>query len=431
MRSARTVVEARLPDLPYGALMNVVYAEAAAAFEQLTLTDADDTLTWQADGAWPNTFRKARFLSAVDHVQLDRLRYLVMQALDGLFREVDALIGPFMTGPMLVASNFTGHPCLHLRAGFADLPARGEASLGAGRLTTGEARAETASPDRAAGRLAVGPALSRGPADGAGPGARGAARRRPSTSGDHPPRPTRAQGAPPRRSDMRRRHLFTLSAVALAAALAGPAAAQDEPRSGGTLVWGHSETTQNLDIHQTGTASTGRVLENVHDAIVTVDDELTVVPSLAESFEQSEDGLTYTFRLREGVTFHDGSELTSADVKYSFERVMDPETGAVNFEVFNDVASIETPDDLTVVVTLNQVNAPFLSRLAENGAGADHPRGLGRDAGNGARGRRPLPLRAPRLRPGGRARPLRRLLGRPRPPRRACSRARSPSPRCG
>lgn len=133
------VVEASLPDLPYGALMNVVYAEAAAAFEALTLSGDDDRLTWQADGAWPNTFRKARFLSAVDHVQLDRLRYLVMRALDGLFGEVDALIGPFSTGPMLVASNFTGHPCLHLRAGFDDLPTRGEASLGAGKLTTGEA----------------------------------------------------------------------------------------------------------------------------------------------------------------------------------------------------------------------------------------------------------------------------------------------------
>ena len=180
---------------------------------------------------------------------------------------------------------------------------------------------------------------------------------------------------------MRRRDLFPLPAAALAVALAGPAAAQDEPRTGGTLVWGHSETTQNLDIHQTGTASTGRVLENVHDAIVTVDEELTVIPSLAESFEQSEDGLTYTFRLRPGVTFHDGSDLTSADVKYSFERVMDPETGAVNFEVFNDVASIETPDDLTVVVTLDQVNAPFLSRLAENGAGAVIPEGSGEAQG--------------------------------------------------
>ncbi|MFC2969583.1 amidase [Acidimangrovimonas pyrenivorans] len=133
------VVEVSLPDLPYGALMNILYAEAAATFEELTLTDADDTLTWQDDGAWPNTFRKARFLSAVDHVQLDRLRYQVMLALDGLFAEVDALIGPFMTGPMLVASNFTGHPCLHLRAGFLDLGTRGMASLGAGKLTTGEA----------------------------------------------------------------------------------------------------------------------------------------------------------------------------------------------------------------------------------------------------------------------------------------------------
>ena len=133
------VVAVSLPDLPYGALMNILYAEAAAAFEDLTLSNVDDTLTWQDDGAWPNTFRKARFLSAVDHVQLDRLRYQVMLALDGLFHDVDALIGPFMTGPMLVASNFTGHPCLHLRAGFLDLGTRSLASLGAGKLTTGEA----------------------------------------------------------------------------------------------------------------------------------------------------------------------------------------------------------------------------------------------------------------------------------------------------
>lgn len=132
------VVEVSLPDLPYGALMNILYAEASAAFEELTLSGLDDTLTWQDDGAWPNTFRKARFLSAVDHVQLDRLRYQVMLALDGLFQDVDALIGPFMTGPMLVASNFTGHPCVHLRAGFLDLGTRGAASLGAGKLTTGE-----------------------------------------------------------------------------------------------------------------------------------------------------------------------------------------------------------------------------------------------------------------------------------------------------
>jgi Asp-tRNA(Asn)/Glu-tRNA(Gln) amidotransferase A subunit family amidase len=136
------VVEVSLPALPYETLMNVVYAEAAAAFEDLTLSDVDDTLKWQGDGAWPNTFRKARFLSAVDHVQLDRLRYQVMLALDELFTKVDAVIGPFMTGPMLIASNFTGHPCLHLRAGFLKLATRGAASLGSGKLTTGEPEAE-------------------------------------------------------------------------------------------------------------------------------------------------------------------------------------------------------------------------------------------------------------------------------------------------
>ena len=134
-----TVVEAHLRDLPYGALMNILFAEAAASFEDLTLSNLDDTLTWQDAAAWPNAMRKARFLSAVDHVQLDRLRYLAMQALDEMFTQVDVLIGPFMTGPMLIASNFTGHPCLHLRAGFEDLGTRSPASLASGALTTGEA----------------------------------------------------------------------------------------------------------------------------------------------------------------------------------------------------------------------------------------------------------------------------------------------------
>jgi Asp-tRNA(Asn)/Glu-tRNA(Gln) amidotransferase A subunit family amidase len=133
------VREVSIEDLPYGALMNVVYAEAAAAFEDLTLSGADDTLTWQDTGAWPNTMRKARFLSAVDHVNLDRLRYRAMQAVGEMMGGVDALIGPFMTGPMLVASNFTGHPCVHLRAGFSQTATRSPASLGAGKLTTGEA----------------------------------------------------------------------------------------------------------------------------------------------------------------------------------------------------------------------------------------------------------------------------------------------------
>jgi len=133
------MIEAHLPDLPYDSLIATLYAEAAATFEQLTLNDSDDQLRRQDQGAWPNAFRKARFLSAVDHVQLDRLRRKVMEALAGLFRDIDVLVGPFSTGPMLIASNFTGHPCLHLPAGFHHVPTRSELSLAEGRLDLGGA----------------------------------------------------------------------------------------------------------------------------------------------------------------------------------------------------------------------------------------------------------------------------------------------------
>jgi Asp-tRNA(Asn)/Glu-tRNA(Gln) amidotransferase A subunit family amidase len=117
------------PDLPYDALMGILFAEAAAAFEDLTLSGRDDLLTWQDSDAWPNQFRKARFLSAVDHVQLDRLRRLVMRQMDAAFRDADVIIGPSGAGPMLVISNFTGHPCLCLPAGLRRAATRGQVSL--------------------------------------------------------------------------------------------------------------------------------------------------------------------------------------------------------------------------------------------------------------------------------------------------------------
>lgn len=193
----------------------------------------------------------------------------------------------------------------------------------------------------------------------------------------------------------RRDFLRSTTAIMGTGALAGaglPAMvwAETTPVTGGTLIWGHSETTQNLDMHQTGTASSGRVLQNIHASIVTVDKNLNVIPNLAESFEVAADGLSYTFKLRSGVKFHDGQPMTSADVKYSFERCKDPATGAVNFEVFNNVAAIETPDDLTVVVKMSAVNAPFLSRLAENGAGVVMPKDSGPTQGTHPMGAGPF-----------------------------------------
>jgi Asp-tRNA(Asn)/Glu-tRNA(Gln) amidotransferase A subunit family amidase len=113
-----------LPHLPYDALRHLLFAEAAAAFEELTLEDTDDTLARQDAGAWPNSFRKARFLSAVDHIQLDRLRRRVMQEMDALFSRVDVLLAPATTGHMTLIGNMTGHPCLSIRAGFTEMRTR-------------------------------------------------------------------------------------------------------------------------------------------------------------------------------------------------------------------------------------------------------------------------------------------------------------------
>jgi Asp-tRNA(Asn)/Glu-tRNA(Gln) amidotransferase A subunit family amidase len=107
-------------DLPYDALRHILFAEAAAAFEELTLESTDDTLTRQDPGAWPNSFRKARFLSAVDHIQLDRLRRRVMQEMDAICSKVDVVLAPTIAGKMTLIGNMTGHPCLTIRAGFTE-----------------------------------------------------------------------------------------------------------------------------------------------------------------------------------------------------------------------------------------------------------------------------------------------------------------------
>ncbi len=113
-----------LPDLPYGVLFLSLLAESAAAFEELTLSGRDDQLVWQDDEAWPNTFRQIRFLSSVDYVQLDRLRRKTMLAMDDVMAKVDVLITPNYAADLLTITNYTGHPCLTLRAGYHDSPIR-------------------------------------------------------------------------------------------------------------------------------------------------------------------------------------------------------------------------------------------------------------------------------------------------------------------
>jgi Asp-tRNA(Asn)/Glu-tRNA(Gln) amidotransferase A subunit family amidase len=107
-----------LPDWPYDSLNLMLFAEAAAAFEELTLSNRDDELKAQVPDAWPNQFREARFLSAVDFVQADRLRRKVAAEMARLMSQVDLLLVPSLRDEMLVISNNTGHPSLTLRTGF-------------------------------------------------------------------------------------------------------------------------------------------------------------------------------------------------------------------------------------------------------------------------------------------------------------------------
>jgi len=116
-----TSVEVSIPDWPYDSLDIILFAEAAAAFEELTLSHGIDQLKAQVPDAWPNIFRQSRFLSAVDFVQADRLRRKVAQEMARVFTEVDLLLVPSLRDEMLTLTNFTGHPSLTLRAGFVQV----------------------------------------------------------------------------------------------------------------------------------------------------------------------------------------------------------------------------------------------------------------------------------------------------------------------
>jgi Asp-tRNA(Asn)/Glu-tRNA(Gln) amidotransferase A subunit family amidase len=113
--------EVSLPDWPYDSLQLILFAEAAAAFEDLTLSHKVDQLKVQVPDAWPNLFRQSRFLSAVDFVQSDRFRRKVANEMARVFSQVDLLLVPSLRDEMLTITNFTGQPSLTLRAGFVQV----------------------------------------------------------------------------------------------------------------------------------------------------------------------------------------------------------------------------------------------------------------------------------------------------------------------
>jgi Asp-tRNA(Asn)/Glu-tRNA(Gln) amidotransferase A subunit family amidase len=106
-----TLLPVELPDLPYGAITPLLSAEGAAAFDTLTRSGRDQLLTGQRPGDWPNSFRVAHLYSAVDYIQANRARSLVIAGLHRLFQQVDVIVTPSQ-GPQLSATNLSGHPAV-------------------------------------------------------------------------------------------------------------------------------------------------------------------------------------------------------------------------------------------------------------------------------------------------------------------------------
>ncbi|MBS0244862.1 MAG: ABC transporter substrate-binding protein, partial [Proteobacteria bacterium] len=144
-------------------------------------------------------------------------------------------------------------------------------------------------------------------------------------------------------------------------AIPGGALAQ-APKRGGILNYAVVAEPPTTDCHETGTFAMVHPVAPQYSTLLKFSgpyDNEKIVGDLAESWEVSKDGLTYTFKLRKGVKFHDGSDFSSADIKATYDRIVNPPPGVVSYRkaVYQDIASIETPDPSTVVFKMKRVNA--------------------------------------------------------------------------
>ncbi|CAH1692519.1 putative D,D-dipeptide-binding periplasmic protein DdpA [Hyphomicrobiales bacterium] len=155
--------------------------------------------------------------------------------------------------------------------------------------------------------------------------------------------------------------LLFATAVPVALFAAGHAMAQ-EACKGGMLSVGYSADAVGLDPHISTALNSELMFQMVYSGLLKVNNAMAVEPDIATAWKVSDDGLVYTFTLRDGVKFHNGRPVTSDDVVYSFNRILGAK-GAFSAR-FSDIKSIENPDPRTVVFTLKRPFAPFLSVLA-------------------------------------------------------------------
>jgi ABC-type transport system substrate-binding protein len=167
------------------------------------------------------------------------------------------------------------------------------------------------------------------------------------------------------------RKLLVGSALALVLAATGAAMAQDAPKQGGEMIVTYKDDVSTLDPAIGYDWQNWSIIKSLFDGLMDYKPgTMELVPDLAESYEIAPDGLTYTFKLRPGVKFHNGRELVAEDIKYSIERVLDPATQSPGAGFFGSIASIDAPDPQTIVFKLSRPDATFLHVMAINFAHA-------------------------------------------------------------
>ena len=154
--------------------------------------------------------------------------------------------------------------------------------------------------------------------------------------------------------------LPVLSSSTVAARLAAAQEASPTPVQGGEFITLGHQTVDTLSPDNEGATVVWAIVVQMFDALYIVNENFEIVPVLAESHEVSADGLTYTFKLKSGVKFHNGDDFSSADVKYTYDWIKDPKNASLRAGAFELVEKVEAPDASTVVVTLTTPDVTFM-----------------------------------------------------------------------
>jgi peptide/nickel transport system substrate-binding protein len=154
-----------------------------------------------------------------------------------------------------------------------------------------------------------------------------------------------------------------------AAVATTPATTAATKPAGGEIVIGKDQEAPGLDPAKNPAQGATRVIDLMYSRLTRLDQQMRPQPDLATNWDISPDGKTVTFHLRQGVKFHNGRELTSADVKYTYERIIDPATASIAQSFFAPIDHIDAPDPYTVVVVLKEANTPFLVNTSSYWAG--------------------------------------------------------------